>query len=317
MYRFPDVEDPADNTTTLSKVKLGRKLFYDQQISKTKTMSCGTCHNISNGFTDNGLVFSINDIGAPTIRNSSPLFNLAWTDKGFFWDGRAMTLEDAINDAINNEQHPEWETTLLDIQADDTYELEFAKAFKDAKVDQTNVVKAISSFVRTLISKDSKYDLSVRGQATLTPLEQEGFDLVFTTERGDCFHCHGVYPFMTDNDFHDNGLQNVNAIAAYDDQGLGGFNGVSTDIGKMKAPPLRNLSYTAPYMHDGRLTTLDEVIDFYSEGVHATPNIDPLMKQALQGGVQLNAQEKAALKAFLLTLDDPTFISNEDYQSPF
>ena len=280
-------------------------------------MSCGTCHNLSNGFTDNGLVFSINDIGAPTIRNSSPLFNLAWTDKGFFWDGRAMTLEEAINDAINNEQHPEWETTLLDIQADDTYELEFAKAFEDAKVDQTNVVKAISSFVRTLISKDSKYDLSVRGQATLTPLEQEGFDLVFTTERGDCFHCHGVYPFMTDNDFHDNGLQDVNAIAAYDDQGLGGFNGVSTDIGKMKAPPLRNLSYTAPYMHDGRLTSLDEVIDFYSEGVHATPNIDPLMKQALQGGVQLNTQEKAALKAFLLTLDDPTFISNEDYESPF
>ncbi|MDC3209154.1 hypothetical protein OAT96_00245 [Chitinophagales bacterium] len=317
MYRFPDIEDPADNITTLSKVKLGRKLFYDEQISKTKTMSCGTCHNLSNGFTDNGLVFSINDIGAPTIRNSSPLFNLAWTDKGFFWDGRAMKLEEAINDAINNEQHPEWETTLLDIQADDTYELEFAKAFEDAKVDQTNVVKAISSFVRTLISKDSKYDLSVRGQATLTPLEQEGFDLVFTTERGDCFHCHGVYPFMTDNDFHDNGLQDVNAIAAYDDQGLGGFNGVSTDIGKMKAPPLRNLSYTAPYMHDGRLTTLDEVIDFYSEGVHATPNIDPLMKQALQGGVQLNAQEKAALKAFLLTLDDPTFISNEDYESPF
>lgn len=317
VYRFPDIDVPSDNALTIAKVDLGRKLFYEKQISKSKTMSCGTCHNIQDAFTDNGLALSINDLGNLTARNASPLFNLAWTDKGFFWDGRVMTLEEAVDDAVNNEQHPEWETTLANLEVDGTYKLEFAQAFQDAKVNQINVVKAIASFVRTMVSKDSKYDLSVRGQATLTPLEQEGFDLVFTSERGDCFHCHGVYPFMTDNDFHDNGLQDVNTIGGYVDRGLGGFNGVSTDIGKMKAPPLRNLSYTAPYMHDGRFATLDEVIDFYSEGVHVTPNIDPLMKQALQGGVQLTVQEKAALKAFILTLDDPAFISNEDFKDPF
>ena len=317
VYRFPDIDVPADNALTIAKVDLGRKLFYDTQLSKSKTMSCGTCHNQQNSFTDNGLTLSTNDLGSPTARNATPLFNLVWADKGFFWDGRVMTLEAAVDDAVNNEQHPQWESTLANLKADETYAFEFAKAFENEKVNQENTVKAIASFIRTIVSKDSKYDLSVRGQATLTALEQDGLDLVFNTENGDCFHCHGVYPFMTDNDFHDNGLQNVTTVNGYVDKGLGGFNGVSTDIGKMKAPPLRNLSFTAPYMHDGRLTTLDEVIEFYSEGVHATPNVDPLMKQALQGGVQLSAYEKEALKAFLLTLDDPTFISNEAYQDPF
>lgn len=317
IYRFPDIDLPADNPLTAAKVDLGRKLFYETLISNSQTMSCGTCHSLDDAMTDNGLSLSTNDIGALTARNASPLFNLAWTDKGFFWDGRVMTLEEAVEDAIVNEQHPVWETTLDALKASDEYALAFRQAFKNAEVDQENVVKAISSFVRTIISSDSKYDKSLRGQASLTPLEQEGFDLVFTTERGDCFHCHGVYPFMTDNDFHDNGLQDASTIGAYVDLGLGGANGVTIDIGKMKAPPLRNLSYTAPYMHDGRFATLDEVIDFYSEGLHVTPNIDPLMKQALQGGVQLSVQEKAALKAFLLTLDDPSFINNDDYKSPF
>lgn len=317
IYRFPDIDVPADNPLTIAKVDLGRKLFYDPLISKSQTTSCGTCHNLGSALTDNGLPFSTNDIGGITARNATPLFNLAWTDKGFFWDGRVMTLENAVEDAIVNEQHPEWETTLNGIKADEEYAFAFREAFKNAAVDETNVIKAITSFIRTIISSDSKYDKSLRGQATLTALEQEGFDLVFTTERGDCFHCHGVYPFMTDNDFHDNGLQDASTIGQYSDLGLGGANGVSTDIGKMKAPPLRNLSYTAPYMHDGRFATLDEVIDFYSEGLHVTPNIDPLMKQALQGGVQLTPQEKAALKAFLLTLDDPAFINNDDYKSPF
>lgn len=318
VYRFPSIDVPADNALTQARVDLGKKLFYDVQLSKSRTVSCATCHNIQDAFTDNGLALSTNDLGIITTRNATPLFNLAWTDKGFFWDGRVMTLEEAVDAAINEEQHPVWESTLESIRTDDTYTFEFSKAFENERIDQENIDKAIASFLRIIVSSDSKYDLSLRGQATLTPLEQEGFDLVFVSERGDCFHCHGVYPFMTDNDFHDNGLQeNVNSIGAYVDRGLGGFSGINTDIGKMKAPPLRNLSYTAPYMHDGRLATLDDVIDFYSEGVHITPNIDPLMKQAAQGGVQLSTQEKAALKAFLLTLDDPTFINNEEYKDPF
>jgi cytochrome c peroxidase len=317
VYRFPNIDVPADNPLTQASVDLGRMLFYDTQLSKSKTTSCASCHNQANAFSDNGLILSENDLGNATSRNASVLFNLVWTDKGFFWDGRKASIELAVEDALEAEQHPNWNTTLNNIKNDENYTLAFAKAFQNAEVSRENTIKAIASFLRIVVSNTSKYDLSVRGQATLTPLEQEGFDLIFATERGDCFHCHGVYPFMTDNDFHDNALQDASTLTEYVDKGLGGINGISTDIGKMKAPSLRNLSYSAPYMHDGRLATLDDVIDFYSEGLHVTPNVDPLMKNALQGGVQLSAQEKAALKAFLLTLDDPGFINNPEYGSPF
>lgn len=313
IYRFPNIEVSSDNPLTIAKVDLGKKLFYDQSLSQSKTMSCATCHNQDFGFTDHGLTLSTNDLGNLTARNASSLFNLVWTDKGFFWNGRVQTLEEAVDDAINNEQHPAWESTLANIEADQEYKNMFAKAFEYAEINQANVNKAIASFIRTIVSQNSKFDLVTRGQATLTPLEQYGFDSLFVTEKGDCFHCHGVYPFMTDNDFHDNGLQGT----GYVDLGLGGFTGNTLDEGKMKTPPLRNLSFTAPYMHDGRFATLDEVIDFYSEGVHVTPNIDPLMKMANQGGLQLTAYEKEALKAFLLTLDDQVFIDNEAYKSPF
>lgn len=317
-YRYPDIEVPSNNPLTKAKVDLGRKLFYEKRLSQTKTMSCGSCHNQANAFTDNGEIFSVNDIGNNTARNSSSIVNLVWTNKGFFWDGRQPTLEDAVEDAINAEQHVPWQFTLDEIKADTMYKNAFARAFKNEEISRQNINMAIASFMRIIISKDSKFDKFTRGEVSLTSLELEGLNNLFLTEDGDCFHCHGVYPFMTDNDFHDNGLQaNVNNVNEYVDKGLGEQNGVSTDLGKMKAPPLRNLSYTAPYMHDGRFATLDEVIDFYSEGLHRTPNIDPLMKKIDQGGLQLDAQQKAALKAFLLTLDDPTFIANEAYSNPF
>ncbi|MCB9226050.1 MAG: cytochrome c peroxidase [Chitinophagales bacterium] len=317
-YRFPVAEIPTDNPLTQAKVDLGRKLFYETRLSQSKTMSCGTCHAQANAFTDNGKVLSVNDIGNNTARNSSSIVNLVWSDKGFFWDGRQPTLEDAVEDAINAEQHVPWEFTLDEIKADTMYQNAFARAFKNEEISRQSINMAIASFMRIIISKDSKFDKFTRGEASLTELELEGLNNLFLTEDGDCFHCHGVYPFMTDNDFHDNGLQaNINNVNEYVDKGLGEMNGVSTDLGKMKAPPLRNLSYTAPYMHDGRFATLDEVIDFYSEGLHRTPNIDPLMKKIDHGGLQLDAQQKAALKAFLLTLDDPTFIANEEYSNPF
>ncbi|MCB0509179.1 MAG: cytochrome-c peroxidase, partial [Bacteroidetes bacterium] len=313
VYRFPNIEVPTDNALTIAKVQLGRSLFYDASLSLSGNTSCATCHNQDFGFTDHELDLSTNDLGNFTSRNASSLFNLVWTDKGFFWDGRASSLELAVEDAINNEQHPEWDVTLANIQADPSYKTSFETAFEYGEVSRDNINKALASFIRTIVSQNAKFDLVTRAQATLTPLEQYGFDSIFVTEKGDCFHCHGVYPFMTDNDFHDNGLQGN----GYADLGLGGFNGNAFDQGKMKTPPLRNLSYTAPYMHDGRFASLDEVIDFYSEGVNLTPNIDPLMKKAHQGGLQLSAYEKEALKAFLLTLDDPVFRSNVDYSSPF
>lgn len=321
-FRFPNIEVPSTNPLTQAKVDLGRKLFYDEQLSKSKGTSCASCHNQANAFTDNGLAKSTNDLGSLTARNSMPLYNLVWTDKGFFWDGRVLTLEEAVEDAVNNEQHPEWDATLAAIKQDENYANEFSKAFQNGEVSQENVNKALASFLRIIVSQDSKFDLYLRGQNSLTPLEQYGLDSLFNTEKGDCFHCHGVYPFMTDNDFHDNALQN----GGYADLGLGGVSGNSFDEGKMRAPSLRNLSFTAPYMHDGRFATIEEVVDFYSSGQHATPNVDPLMKQVNQGGFQFEENhmlpngstinQKEALIAFLKTLDDPTFINNEDYSDP-
>ena len=150
------------------------------------------------------------------------------------------------------------------------------------------------------------------GQVSLTPQEQNGLDVFMDETRGDCFHCHGNpnNPLWTDNKFHNNGLD-----ATFSDLGLGGVTGDSNDDGKFKSPSLRNLQYTAPYMHDGRFASLDEVIDHYSEGLVNSPTIDPLMKKVDQGGVQLSAQDKADLKAFLLTLSDPEFVNNPAFQN--
>jgi len=321
-YRFPSIEVSSDNPLTQAKVDLGRKLFYDKQLSKSKSTSCGSCHNQANAFTDNGSTVSTNDLGDLTTRNSMPFFNLIWLDEGFFWDGRSASLEDAVDDAINNEQHPVWDVTLADVEVDPDYANDFAKAFEDAEISQTNINKAIASFIKTIVSDDSKFDKYIRGEVALTSLEQYGFDSLFLTEKGDCFHCHGVYPFMTDFDFHDNALQD----GGYVDLGLGGITGDTYDEGKMRSPALRNLSYSAPYMHDGRFNTLEEVIDFYSTGQHATPNVDPLMKQVNNGGFQFEEEhilpsgdtinQKEAIIAFLLTLDDETFINNEEYSNP-
>jgi cytochrome c peroxidase len=141
--------------------------------------------------------------------------------------------------------------------------------------------------------------------------ELNGFAVFMDEEKGDCFHCHGSdnNPLWTDNKFHNNGLD-----ASFNDLGLGTVTGDPNDNGKFRSPTLRNLTFTAPYMHDGRFTTLEEVINHYSEGLKFSPTIDPLMKKVSQGGVQLSVEEKISLKAFLLTLTDFEFINNPDFR---
>ncbi len=318
IYRFPDLYVPNSNLLTQAKVDLGRKLYYDPILSRSGNMSCATCHNMEYSFVDNHVVLSTNDLGMVNKRNTSTLINLGFSNKLFFWNGRAISIEAAVEDAVLNEQHPNWNVAFEALKNNEEYKYDFAKAYKNALINHENIINSIASFLRIIISKDSKLDLMFRGQATLTPLEQFGLDSVFNSERGDCFHCHGVYPFMTDNDFHDNGLQqNVTNINTYTDLGLGEVTGNDFDNGKMKTPTLRNLEYTAPYMHDGRFNTLNEVINFYSENLNQTPNVDPLMKKVNQGGLHLTPYEKSALKAFLLTLTDTLVLSNTDLENPF
>ena len=305
---------PTNNPLTEEGIALGKKLFFDKKLSKDNTQSCASCHNPRNSFTDS-LRFSLGVDGLPGSRNSMPLFNLAWNfnDK-FAWDGKELSLERQALEPVRNpiEMHSSWPNVALKLQQDQEYPSMFLNAFGTEKIDSTLVTKAIAQFERTLISGNTKFDQYLLGNTSLSQQELNGFTIFMSEDKGDCFHCHGSdnNPLWTDNDFHNNGLD-----TSFNDLGLGAVTGDPNDNGKFKSPSLRNLVYTAPYMHDGRFSTLEEVINHYSEGLQNSSTIDPLMKKVNQGGVQLTPLEKADLKAFLITLTDDDFINNPSFQN--
>jgi len=306
---------PSNNPQTEEGVFLGKKLFFDPILSADNTLACAGCHGAPNAFSDNTR-FSDGVDGVFGRRNSMPLFNLAWNyDNRFFWDGREAGLENQAFEPVTNpiEMHTTWEAVTEKLQQHADYPELFNAAFGTAEIDSVLVSKAIAQFERTLISANSKFDKHLLGTATLTPAEANGFAIFMDETKGDCFHCHGSdsNPLWTDNKFHNNGLD-----ARFTDRGLGRFTGDPADNGKFRTPSLRNLAFTAPYMHDGRFETIEDVINHYSNGLQNSPTIDPLMKKVNQGGVRLSPQEKANLKAFLLTLSDQEFIQNSDFQNP-
>lgn len=306
---------PMENPMTVEGVALGKKLFFDPILSGNDTQSCASCHAPENAFTDNER-FSDGIDGIFGNRNSMPLFNLAWNyNDRFTWDGRELGLEKQALEPVTNpiEMHSNWQEVADKLQNHAEYPGLFNEAFGTSQIDSSLVTKAIAQFERTLISGYSKFDRYLLGEETLTAEEQNGFDVFMDEARGDCFHCHGNAnnPLWTDNLFHNNGLDET-----FNDLGLGAVTGDPADNGKFRSPSIRNLAFTAPYMHDGRFATLDDVINHYSEGLKPSPTIDPLMKKVNQGGVQLSDQDKADLKAFLLTLTDTDFVSNPDFQNP-
>jgi len=320
---FPDMEIPADNPLTYEGVALGRKLFYETKLSGDNTMSCATCHAPTNAFSD-PKQFSVGITGAVGTRNSMALINLGW-QKFFFWDGRAKTLEELILEPVPNpiEMHQSWPDAVSKLNSVGTYKKMFFQAFGEEGIDSTKVAKAIAQFLRTMISGESKYDVMYKYENNLslkpteqsvllaiTPEEWAGYDLFKSLNGADCFHCHNG-PLMQVSKFSNNGLD-----ASFTDLGRGLVTGNSGDNGKFKVPTLRNIALSAPYMHDGRFASLDEVIEHYSSGIHQSSTIDPLIEFASQGGVQLDAQEKDLLKKFLLTLTDNSFITNPDFQEP-
>ena len=305
---------PVDNPQTVEGVALGKKLFFDTVLSSNNTQACASCHLPQNAFSDNTPTSDGVD-GIFGSRNSMPLFNLAWNyGERFTWDGKELSLERQALEPVENpiELHSDWNNVVDRLQSHSEYPELFRLAFKTSAITKELAAKAIAQFERTLISANSKFDRYSLGEVSLTPQELNGLDIFLREDKGDCFHCHGNpnNPLWTDNDFHNNGLD-----AVFSDLGLGTVSGDPNDNGKFKSPSLRNLAYTAPYMHDGRFATLDEVINHYSEGLQNSPTIDPLMKKVDQGGVQLTLQEKADLKAFLLSLSDPSFINNPEFQN--
>lgn len=309
---FPPITSPINNPLTNEGVALGRKLFYEKRLSRDNSMACASCHAPQFSFTDENQ-FSTGIDGLKGNRNSMVIENLAWSPN-LFWDGRANSLEEQALQPVPNpiEMHQSWKDAAKKLSSDSEYKTLFYQAFGTEIIDSSYVTKAIAQFMRTMVSGNAKYDKWIRGEVTLTPEELEGFNLFNALDGGDCFHCHPTNSFFTDFSFRNNGLDEFPT-----DKGRGLTTKNPSDDFKFKVPSLRNLVYSAPYMHDGRFNTIDEVIDFYSEGVHNTsPNVDPLMEFRDQGGVLLTPTEKQYLKAFLLTLTDEEFIINPKFQDP-
>lgn len=291
-FNFPNMKIPNDNLPTLEAIALGRMLYYDPILHKTQAMSCASCHDQSKAFTT-------------YESNSLAHINLGWNNQ-FLWNGNIKGSLEAI---MKYEVEEFFETDIALLNSNQIYRQKFKEAYNTNSITSQHVAYALAQFFRTLNSTDSKYDRWLRGEVMLTPEEFDGLE-IFNSERGDCFHCHGTVLF------HDNGFGN-NGLDLNPDPGLFEVTGNASDFGKFKTPTLRNIELTAPYMHDGRYETLEEVIEFYSYGVqHNSPNLSPLMKYSANGGVQLNPHEIQNLIAFLKTLTDETFISKEELADP-
>ncbi len=314
---------PADNPLTVEGVDLGRHLFWETALSRNNAISCGSCHAPEAAFSDNA-AFSIGLYGNPTRRNSMAMMNLAWNNK-FFWDGRALTLEEQLLEPVAHPQEMDltWPEAVSRIAESPLYQEKFTGAFGTPCVDSVRITYALAQFLRTMISADSKFDRALRtGGAVLTTSEQRGLEL-FLAEAGDpqifpggqnggdCFHCHGgALIEFTDHGFHNNGLDSV-----LTDLGRAEVTGQPYDAGVFKTPSLRNIALTAPYMHDGRFATLREVIEHYNSGGHPSPTLDPLMK--MQGtGLGLSEVAINDLVNFLETLTDTEFVANESFSNP-
>jgi len=315
-YAFPEMNIPIDNPITQEGVLLGKKLFYDNILSSDNSISCASCHMQNNSFSDPSQ-YSLGVNGQMGFRHSSALINLGYSDF-FHWDGGASSLEDQISRPLFTHfemNNVDWNDIINRLNSSQEYVELFYEAFGECDIDSTQVKKAIAQFERTLISSNSRYDQWLRGEVLFTNEELDGLNIFFT-ERGDCFHCHGGINFM-DNIFHNNGLDEF-----FSDLGLYEVTGNPLDEGLFKTPTLRNIEYSAPYMHDGRFTSLDEVIEHYNSGGVYSSTIDPLMKYVNSNpfgipgltGLVLTDQEKSNLKAFLLTLSDEDFIQNLNFQ---
>ena len=334
---------PQDNPMSTAKVELGRHLFYDTRLSANDTVSCATCHEQDKAFTD-GKKVSTGLHGDLTPRNSMSLTNVAY-NPNFTWAATLLTkLETQARNPLFGEMPPEMglsgkeHIALTKIKADERYQALFKAAYPSEPdpVNMDKIIDAIASFERVLISFESPYDHYLRGdKSAISESQKRGMQLFFS-EKTECFHCHGGFNF-TDSSvhentaipparFHNNGLYNVDGKGGYpkSDQGLYKLTSDIKDMGKFKAPTLRNIAVTGPYMHDGSIETLEAVVDHYSNGgrdIREGDNrgfgtISPL-KSPFVKGFKITAEERQDLLNFLHSLTDPKFLNNPAFANPW
>jgi len=315
---------PATNLTTDAGATLGRVLFYDKRLSINRTLSCSSCHRQEHGFSD-PRKFSLGFNGGTTARNAMGLSNGRWyLRRHFFWDERANTLEDQVLQPIQNSVEMGMTLSALTnrLSTEPFYTNLFAAAFGSTEITSDRISRALAQFVRSIVSVRSKYDAGIPiGFANFTAQENLGRQ-IFLGQIGNatCAACHGTDNFVPGPNINNNGLE-----YPYVDKGLGGITGLAQDEGLFKVPSLRNIELTAPYMHDGRFATLEEVVEFYNSGVVNNPNLSaplrvPTPPGALPGPprrLNLTADQKAALVAFLKTLTDPNLAADPKLSDPF
>jgi cytochrome c peroxidase len=307
---FPEMHNPSFNSLTEEGVVLGKRLYYDN-ILGTNGLSCSSCHLPQYSYS----LPVMGPVGTAIL----PHVNLGWYNK-FGWTGSEDHL-DYVALADLAEGNPflnaNGDSILNRFQRDVPLQQMFWKAFGVKIVElsvserNTYISFALAQFLRTMVSDNSKFDRYIRGEESLTPSEASGLDVFMSEDKGDCFHCHGnpQNPLWTDKEFHNNALN-----ATFSGLDLGRFlvTGDSNDIGKFKSPTLRNIELSAPYMHDNRFTTLEEVVDFYSENLQNSPYVDPLMQKIGQGGAHISPSQKVDLINFLKSLTDTSFINNPE-----
>lgn len=341
---FPRIAVPEDNPMSLAKVELGRFLFYDTRLSGNETQSCGSCHQQALAFSD-GLSHAIGSTGEVHPRGAMSLTNVAYNSV-FAWANPLLTAlerqallpmfgELPVEMGLAGREHE-----LMDrLRADARYQGMFPDAFPEDSDPFTvdNVIKAISAFERTLISGSSAYDrwLLQGDRSAMSEPARRGMALFFS-ERLECIHCHGGFNFSdsVNHDgtvfqqigFHNNGLYNIDGEGTYppDNPGLYAFTGREQDMGRFRAPTLRNIELTAPYMHDGSLATLEEVIAHYEaggrtieEGPYAGAGSESPYKSGFLVGFTLDDQEREDLLAFFRSLTDWDFVTDPSLSDPF
>jgi len=340
---FPSPKVPEDNPMSEAKVELGRFLFYDRRLSGNGQQACASCHQQSRAFTD-GLARSLGSTGDMHPRNAQGLANVVYNATLTWANPALLTLERQMETPLFGEDPVEMGVTdanrgeiLQRLRADTGYGPRFAAAFpgEPDPLSWVHIVKAIASFQRSLLSGNSKYDRWLAGKELLSPTEERGMRLFFG-EKAECFHCHGSFNFndqvvhaasrLVETPFHNTGLFNIDGRGAFPEPNRGVFelSGRPEDMGKFRAPSLRNVEFTGPYMHDGSFGSLEEVVRFYAEGgrVIATGpfagdgRASPL-KSDLIARIDLNEQEQADLVAFLKALSDHEFIRNPRHADPF
>ena len=293
---------PPGNALTEARAQLGKRLFFDGRLSRTGLVSCSTCHAQANAFSDPAPVSTGVD-GRVGTRNAPALVNLAW-GTSFFWDGRVTSLEEQAGKPIENPL--EMDSPLADVVTrvggDASYARAFAGVYDDGLTTET-LRFALASFVRTLVSGGSPYDRHLAGDDTTFDDAAARGEKLFLSERAACFHCHSPGS-LTNGGYFNNGT-----FVAGGDPGRQAITGRAGDLGKFKVPGLRNVAASAPYMHDGSLATLEEVVDQYDRGGRGDPSTDPQIRP-----LGLTAGEKADLLALLRSFTDDAFLTDGRYQ---